>query len=156
MSELLLEAQDLARHYSVSRGLFQPKATVKALNGVSFTLAPAVYLYRERFEATLQVAGQAPQPLSWDLPPGVTKHDPNFGKDLEVYHGDVAGSLGLPSGSGGAGAGGEAILTVGYQGCADAGVCYPPQSQTVVLELPDPATTPSAAPAGQGDGQLAG
>ena len=37
MSELLLEAQDLARHYSVSRGLFQPKATVKALNGVSFT-----------------------------------------------------------------------------------------------------------------------
>jgi dipeptide transport system ATP-binding protein len=40
MSELLLEAIDLARHYSVSRGLFKPKATVKALNGVSFTLAP--------------------------------------------------------------------------------------------------------------------
>jgi len=36
---LLLEATDLARHYSVSRGLFQPKATVKALNGVSFTLS---------------------------------------------------------------------------------------------------------------------
>jgi len=40
MSELLLEATDLAKHYGVSRGLFQPKATVKALNGVSFTLAP--------------------------------------------------------------------------------------------------------------------
>jgi dipeptide transport system ATP-binding protein len=40
MPELLLEAVDLARHYSVSRGLFQPKATVKALNGVSFSLAP--------------------------------------------------------------------------------------------------------------------
>jgi len=40
MSELLLEASDLARHYAVSRGLFKPKATVKALNGVSFTLAP--------------------------------------------------------------------------------------------------------------------
>ncbi|MFG6460578.1 peptide ABC transporter ATP-binding protein [Roseateles sp. DXS20W] len=40
MSELLLQAQDLTRHYSVSRGLFKPKATVKALNGVSFTLAP--------------------------------------------------------------------------------------------------------------------
>ena len=40
MSELLLEAHDLARHYSVSRGVFRPKATVKALNGVSFTLAP--------------------------------------------------------------------------------------------------------------------
>ena len=40
MSELLLEATDLAKHYGVSRGLFRPKATVKALNGVSFTLAP--------------------------------------------------------------------------------------------------------------------
>ena len=36
---LLLEATDLAKHYGVSRGPFRPKATVKALNGVSFTLA---------------------------------------------------------------------------------------------------------------------
>jgi len=40
MPDLLLEAHDLTKHYGVSRGLFQPKATVKALNGVSFTLAP--------------------------------------------------------------------------------------------------------------------
>jgi len=40
MPDLLLEASDLTKHYSVSRGLFKPKATVKALNGVSFTLAP--------------------------------------------------------------------------------------------------------------------
>ena len=33
-----LQAEDLKRHYSVSRGLFQPAATVRALNGVSFTL----------------------------------------------------------------------------------------------------------------------
>ena len=33
-----LQAEDLRRHYSVSRGLFQPAATVRALNGVSFTL----------------------------------------------------------------------------------------------------------------------
>jgi len=32
----LLVAHDLARHYRVSRGLFKPPATVKALNGVSF------------------------------------------------------------------------------------------------------------------------
>jgi dipeptide transport system ATP-binding protein len=38
MSELLLQAQDLARHYRVSQGLFAPKATVKALNGLSFGL----------------------------------------------------------------------------------------------------------------------
>ena len=40
MPDLLLEAHDLTKHYGVSRGLFQPKATVRALNGVSFTLAP--------------------------------------------------------------------------------------------------------------------
>jgi dipeptide transport system ATP-binding protein len=34
----LLEARDLSRHYSVSRGLFKPPATVKALNGVSFSV----------------------------------------------------------------------------------------------------------------------
>ncbi len=34
----LLEARDLARHYAVSRGWLRPKATVRALDGVSFTL----------------------------------------------------------------------------------------------------------------------
>ncbi|MBX3621073.1 MAG: ABC transporter ATP-binding protein [Rhizobacter sp.] len=38
MSAPLLEARDLSRHYHVSQGLFKPAATVKALNGVSFTL----------------------------------------------------------------------------------------------------------------------
>ena len=38
MSAAVLEAQDLARHYRVRRGWFAPPATVKALDGVSFTL----------------------------------------------------------------------------------------------------------------------
>ena len=50
MTELLLEAVDLAKHYGVSRGLFQPRATVKALNGVSFTL---------RAGKTLAVVGES-------------------------------------------------------------------------------------------------
>jgi dipeptide transport system ATP-binding protein len=40
MTAPLLEAQGLARHYHVSRGWLKPPATVKALNGVSFTLEP--------------------------------------------------------------------------------------------------------------------
>jgi dipeptide transport system ATP-binding protein len=39
MTAPLLEARDLSRHYKVSRGLFKPAATVKALNGVSFSLS---------------------------------------------------------------------------------------------------------------------
>ena len=38
MTTPLLQATDLARYYHVSTGLFKPPATVKALNGVSFTL----------------------------------------------------------------------------------------------------------------------
>ncbi|MDC8786619.1 peptide ABC transporter ATP-binding protein [Roseateles koreensis] len=37
-AHVLLQAQDLARHYRVGRGLFKPAATVKALDGVSFQL----------------------------------------------------------------------------------------------------------------------
>ncbi|WP_428503320.1 peptide ABC transporter ATP-binding protein [Roseateles sp.] len=37
---VLLQAENLSRHYRVSQGLFQPKATVRALDGVSFSLRP--------------------------------------------------------------------------------------------------------------------
>ena len=35
---VVLESQDLAKHYPVSQGMFQPKALARALDGVSFTL----------------------------------------------------------------------------------------------------------------------
>ena len=37
---VLLEAKNLVKHYSVSQGLFKPKATARALDGISFTLQP--------------------------------------------------------------------------------------------------------------------
>ena len=39
MNDVVLEAVDLARHYEVRRGMFAGRATVKALDGASFTLA---------------------------------------------------------------------------------------------------------------------
>ncbi len=39
MTAPVIEARDLSRHYQVSRGFFKPSATVKALNGVSFSLS---------------------------------------------------------------------------------------------------------------------
>ena len=38
MSQVVMQADGLTRHYGVSQGLFQPKLMVKALNGVSFAL----------------------------------------------------------------------------------------------------------------------
>jgi dipeptide transport system ATP-binding protein len=73
----VLTARDLTRHYSVSRGLFQPNAQVQALNGVSFelqagktlavvgesgcgksTLARALTLIEQPSSGSLQIAGQ--------------------------------------------------------------------------------------------------
>ncbi|MBN9117519.1 MAG: ATP-binding cassette domain-containing protein, partial [Pandoraea sp.] len=38
-SRVVLAAHDLTRFYAVNRGFMRPQATVKALNGVSFSLA---------------------------------------------------------------------------------------------------------------------
>ena len=38
MTQAVLQAQALTRHYRVSQGLFKPHATVKALDGVSFSV----------------------------------------------------------------------------------------------------------------------
>ena len=97
---------------------------------VSFVQAPGVYLYREQMTATWRAAGGAEQPLGWDLPPAESKFDPNFEKTMEVYHQSIQGGLTLP-----ADARGEAVLTLGYQGCADAGLCYPPQTWEVPVDL---------------------
>ncbi|WP_181298564.1 peptide ABC transporter ATP-binding protein [Pseudomonas sp. Q2-TVG4-2] len=73
----VLSARELTRHYDISRGLFKPHATVRALNGVSFelgsgetlavvgesgcgksTLARALTLIEEPSSGSLQIAGQ--------------------------------------------------------------------------------------------------
>jgi dipeptide transport system ATP-binding protein len=36
---VVMQAEGLSRHYSVSQGLFKPRATVKALDGVNFSLS---------------------------------------------------------------------------------------------------------------------
>lgn len=98
---------------------------------VRLTVAKGTYLYRERLVAQLTSAQEGnPVMLDWDVPPGEIKHDPNFDKDVEVYHHDVAAKLTIPAGLSGA-----QRLKLGYQGCADAGICYPPQNKLFDVQL---------------------
>jgi thiol:disulfide interchange protein DsbD len=92
---------------------------------LDWSVAPGYYLYNHMFKVTLD--GAAGAALALQLPEGETKQDAEFGT-VTVQRGALSiPVLGLP-------AGGKArTLRVRYQGCADIGVCYPPQTQLVAL-----------------------
>ncbi|WP_363798861.1 protein-disulfide reductase DsbD [Lysobacter firmicutimachus] len=108
---------------------------------IDWKIAKGYYLYKHRISVKAD-AGFAAQPLQ--LPKGKAYKDEFFG-DVETYRERVVASL--P----GQAQAGSVKLTIKYQGCADAGICYPPQTRTVAVALPaaaaaavDPA--PAAAP----------
>ncbi len=118
---------------------FRPEA--RALDGqtieVRFAIAKGYYLYRDKFRFSLvPESAQAGAPL---LPDGVEKLDDTFGK-VQVYFDEVA--IRLPVERAGSGAL-SLELTVTSQGCAEIGVCYPPQKQTLTVELPESANVPA-------------
>jgi thiol:disulfide interchange protein DsbD len=88
--------------------------------GVDLTAAPGYHLYRDRFaiEPTTAVALAAAE-----LPSGKTEFDENFGKNVTLWTGSVHVNQPVPPGDG--------SVLVTYQGCADRGLCYPPQHGTL-------------------------
>ena len=70
---------------------------------------------------------------TFTAPHGEVKADPNFG-NVEVYHQPV--TLHLPVTRSATTAASEITLEIRYQGCADAGFCYPPITKQVTLVLP--------------------
>ncbi|SCK22127.1 protein-disulfide reductase DsbD [Vogesella sp. LIG4] len=85
-------------------------------------VARGYYLYRERIQLTPQPAGSVSLPV---LPAGEAKTDPYFGRQQVFHHGITLAlpiSAPLPAGF--------ALKTV-VQGCADAGLCYPPLTRTL-------------------------
>ncbi|GGE32581.1 thiol:disulfide interchange protein DsbD 1 [Halopseudomonas oceani] len=97
---------------------------------VIFDIAPGYYLYRHRLH--LSNPDSPDEDLQIALPEGKHKTDEYFG-DVEVYYDQLQIQLDTNQLSAG-----QTQLRVGFQGCADAGLCYPPE--TVMLELPTPAT----------------
>ena len=67
------------------------------------------------------------------------KDDEFFGK-VETYRGQLAVKLALQQPAPGS----KVDVRAESQGCADAGVCYPPQSQNVTVTLPLPGMRPGA------------
>ncbi|NYT62993.1 protein-disulfide reductase DsbD [Alcaligenaceae bacterium] len=102
-------------------------ATPTEIN-VHFKIAPEYYMYRERFEFVL--APDATSSLLGEpiLPGGRVTYDPTFEKNMEVYYKQVTIRLPLVPG-----AAAPLKLAVTSQGCADAGLCYPPMTSEITL-----------------------
>ena len=93
-------------------------------------IADGYYLYRTRVKAAT-TSNQA-QLGALEMPTGETKSDEYFGKQ-EIYHHELvagvpvarasAAELALP-------------LQVTYQGCATAGLCYPPITKEITVSMP--------------------
>ena len=113
---------------------------------VGFRIIPGFYLYKHRLAVrSLSDNAQAGQ---LDLPKGKSKYDEFFGES-EVYYDEVVGRLAI------ARATPEPMdleLEVSYQGCADGGLCYLPQTAVMKVSLPaatsvtDIAAAPPGAP----------
>ena len=112
---------------------FQLEAKAEGPDRVRLTwqIAEGYYLYKSRTKASTDNAqvqlGQLSMPT-----PGTTKTDDYFGTQ-EVYHVEMLANVPVAR-SGGASL--ELPLEVTYQGCADAGLCYPPITKKVNVTLP--------------------
>ncbi|MET0683574.1 MAG: protein-disulfide reductase DsbD N-terminal domain-containing protein [Casimicrobiaceae bacterium] len=93
-----------------------------------FSIASGYYLYREKLKFAVEPATLAGAPV---LPPGKVKDDAFFG-NVETYRGRLVVRLLLD----GARPGAKVTVKAESQGCADAGVCYPPQVQSLTVVLP--------------------
>lgn len=111
---------------------FQVEGQVNDVGQVTlvWTAAPQHYLYKEKFAVSAVPAGITVGPLV--LPTGDRHFDEALGKDVESFRGDVSSQLDLPTALPPSQA---AWLKVVYQGCADAGLCYPPQTHFFQLTV---------------------
>lgn len=88
---------------------------------IQFDIADGYYLYQHRFSFSDNVA--LTEQVS--LPAGESHYDEFFGESI-IYRDSVSITLQLANSA-------AQELTLSYQGCADAGLCYPPTSKTIPI-----------------------
>lgn len=118
------------------------KLTTEVLNEntirATWNITDGYYLYRDKVDFVSET--DAVLVSHYNKPIGKQKKDPTFG-DVEIYRGRVSFDLPLerqnPE---------VQILKLlnKSQGCADLGICYPPQKQTIEIKLPEKEATVDA------------
>lgn len=111
---------------------FRPYA--EAIDGntveISFQIAQGYYLYKDKIAASN--TSDEVQLGKIDLPRGTEKSDEYFG-DMEVFYDEVFGKISLARGTPDAM---SLDIDISYQGCADGGICYAPETRTISVSLP--------------------
>ena len=92
-------------------------------------IADGYYLYRARVKVA--TTSKDAQLGALEMPTGETKQDEFFGKQ-EIYHHELVAGVPVARAAAAAFA---LPLEVTYQGCASAGLCYPPQTKTITVSL---------------------
>ena len=93
---------------------------------VRWQIAPEYYLYKHQLLFSVKTDTDVPRTIVVSLPNGKHKPDEYFG-DGEAYYGELEVNVPVSSGN--------FEMNVQYQGCADAGLCYPPQKRTIVRKM---------------------
>lgn len=88
-------------------------------------VAPRYYLYQERFVFRSQPSLE----LTPGFQQGLTKFDEFFEKNMTVFYDRALVTIDLPENAP------VFVLSIESQGCADAGLCYPPYTQNLRVDL---------------------
>ncbi len=113
---------------------------------LKWEIAAGTYLYQERIRIT-KTEGDGISLGKYQLPPAEIKKDAlrpdgTIG-DLPIYHHELDLPLPLIRTNKAAT---SITLEIMYQGCADAGFCYPPQTKRITLDLPPADAATAIAP----------
>jgi thioredoxin:protein disulfide reductase len=119
---------------------------------LDWVIADGYYLYRARIRVATE--SRSVQLGTTRFPAGQVKNDEYFGRQ-EIYHHELSATVPVMRANGAAI---DLPLQVTYQGCADAGLCYPPVTRTLTVSLAagsaaGPGATAGADPADGGSEQ---
>jgi thiol:disulfide interchange protein DsbD len=105
---------------------------------LNWRIADGYYLYKQRIK--VEPAGDTKVIGALVLPKGEAHSDEYFGEQ-EVYRQSVDATFSVPPSDAK-----TVDVNVTYQGCADAGLCYPPQTKRVSISLEDAPAATAIAP----------
>ena len=108
--------------------VFSAASTSRDRVQLRWDIADDYYLYRDKVTVKTSAAGV--QLGSVSIPGGEKQHDEYFGEQV-VFHAQLLADVPVVAAAGVT----EVPLEITYQGCADAGLCYPPIKKTVVVQL---------------------